>query len=249
MRVLLLHPDDDFHGSWTRQHWDSVIDLGRAPKSFYDERSAALGCPVFSVFDLAVEVADLKIWRHLLEPGMGRVVDRFGIDWWDVISHMLQPELQDVRLALRLAEKLSGCRTLAVSRPSVTAEALRLQLEIPLQVLHGGLRKRLVRSVLRRGSAVANLSLEQLRQVVYDKYDPHYVWRRKLAGAPTQSLEWRSKWKSESEIRIGAGCAASVGLFECHENRTQLRRNLARAEIPSGSRPRVRSSLAGSGEC
>ncbi len=199
MRVLLLHPDDDFHGSWTRQHWDSVIDLGRAPKSFYDERSAALGCPVFSVFDLAVEVADLKIWRHLLEPGMGRVVDRFGIDWWDVISHMLQPELQDVRLALRLAEKLSGCRTLAVSRPSVTAEALRLQLGIPLQVLHGGLRKRLVRSVLRRGSAVANLSLEQLRQVVYDKYDPHYVWRRKLAGATTQSSKWRSKWKSKSE--------------------------------------------------
>ena len=106
MRVLLLHPDDDFHGSWTRQHWDSVIDLGRAPKSFYDERSAALGCPVFSIFDLAVEVEDLQIWRHLLEPGMGRVVDRFGIDWWDVISLMLQPELQDVRLALRLAEKL-----------------------------------------------------------------------------------------------------------------------------------------------
>ena len=116
MRVLLLHPDDDFHGSWTRQHWDSVIDLGRAPKSFYDEQSAALGCPVFSVFDLAVEVKDMQIWRPLLEPGMGRVVDGFGIDWWDVISVALQPELQDVRLALRLAQKLKGCRTLVVSR-------------------------------------------------------------------------------------------------------------------------------------
>ena len=91
MRVLLLHPDDDFHGSWTRQHWDSVIDLGRAPKSFYDERSAALGCPIFSILDLAVEVEDLQIWRHLFAPGMGRVVDRFGIDWWDVISLLLQP--------------------------------------------------------------------------------------------------------------------------------------------------------------
>jgi hypothetical protein len=191
MRVLLLHPDDDFHGSWTRQHWDSVIDLGRAPKSFYDERSAALGCPVFSIFDLAVEVEDLRIWRHLLAPGMGRVVDRFGIDWWDVISLMLQPELQYVRLALRLAEKLQGCRTLTVSQSSVMAEALRVQLGIPLQVLHGGVRKRLVRSVLRRGRAVANLSFEQLRQVVYDKYDPHYRWRKKLA--PAQSS------KSESE--------------------------------------------------
>jgi hypothetical protein len=195
MRVLLLHPNDDFHGSWTSQHWDLVIDLGRAPKSFYDDRSAALGRPVFSVFDLAVEVEDLQIWRPLLELGMGRVVDRFGIDWWDVISLVLQPELQDVQLALRLAEKLKGCRTLAVSRPSATAEAVRLQLGIPLQVLDRGLRKRLVRSILRRGGAVANLSFEQLRQVVYDKYDPHYRWRRKLAGAPAQS----SKWKSKSE--------------------------------------------------
>ncbi len=199
MRVLLLHPDDNFHGSWKRQHWDSVIDLGRAPKSFYDQWSATLGCPVFSVFDLAVEVADLQIWRRLLELGVGQVVDGFGIDWWDVISLMLQPELQDVRLALRLAEKLSGCRTLVVSRPSVTAEVLRLQLRIPLQVLHGGLRKRLVRSVLRRGNALANLSFEQLRQVVYDKYDPHYRWRRKFAGSPAQSVNWKSKWRSESE--------------------------------------------------
>src|ERR1035437_5365933 len=191
MRVLLLHPDDDFHGSWTRQHWDSVIDLGRAPNSFYDERSAALGCPVFSIFDLAVEVEDLQIWRHLLASGMGRVVDRFGIDWWDVISLLLQPELQDVRLALRLAEKLQGCRTLAVSRPSLMAEALRVQLGIPLQVLHGGLRKRLVRGVLRRSRAVANLTFEQLRQVVYDKYDPHYRWRRKVA--PVQSSKSQSE--------------------------------------------------------
>ncbi|HYU44761.1 MAG TPA: hypothetical protein VEK84_01125 [Terriglobales bacterium] len=189
MRVFLLHPDDAFHGSWTGQHWDSVVDLGRAPKAFYDEWSARLGCPVFSIFDLALEVEDLQIWRRLLELGMGRVVDRFGIDWWDVIGLLLQPELQDVRLALRLAEKLSGCRTLVVSRASVMPEVVRLQLGIPLEVLRRGLQKRLVRGVRRRGAAVANLSLVQLRQVVYDKYDPHYVWRRKVARPPKRWSE------------------------------------------------------------
>ena len=188
MHVLLLHPDDEFSGSWTHQHWDSVIDLGRAPKSFYDERAAALGCPVFSIFDLAVEVEDLQIWRHLFAPGLGRVVDRFGIDWWDVISMLLQPELQEIQLALRLADRLAGCRTLVASRPSVAAEVVRLQLGIPLQVLRRGLRQRLGDGVLRRGLAVLDLSSVQLRQVVYDKYDPHYVWRRKLAGRPAQSL-------------------------------------------------------------
>ncbi len=137
----------------------------------------------------------MQVWRHLLKPGMGRVVDRFGIDWWDVISHMLQPELQDVRLALRLAENLRGCRTLAISRPSVMAEVLRLQLGIPLQVLHRGLTKRLLHGIMRRSAAAVNLSSEQLLQVVYDKYDPHYRWRRKLAQPSTQS----SEWKSESE--------------------------------------------------
>ena len=189
MRVLLLHPDDDFQGSWTRQHWDSVIDLGRAPTSFYEEQAAALGCPVFSIFDLAIEVDDMQIWRRLLEAGMGRVVDRFGIDWWDVISLALQPDLQEVRLALRLAVNLKGCRTLVASRASLTASALQLQLGIPLHVLQSGWAKRLVRGIMRRGTVAWNLSFEQLRQVVYDKYDPHYRWRRTLTQAPSQSCD------------------------------------------------------------
>jgi hypothetical protein len=144
----------------------------------------------------AVEIEDLRIWRRLLELGMGRVVDRFGIDWWDVIGLVLQPELQDVQLALRLAGKLGRCRTLAASRPSVMAEALRLRLGIPLQLFHRRLQKRLVPRILRRSvTAAANLSFEQLLQVVYDKYDPHYHWRRKLAGPSAQAV----KGKSESE--------------------------------------------------
>jgi hypothetical protein len=189
MRVLLVHPEDDFHGPWNRQRWDFVIDLGRAPRSFYDQQSAALGCPVSSVFDLAIEVEDMQIWRHLLAPGMGCVVDRFGIDWWDVISLMLHPELQDVRIALRLAEKLKGCRSLAVSQPSEMADALRIELGIPLQVFNQGLLKSLVRGVVRRGAAARDLNSAQLLQVIYDKYDPHYRWRSKFAGRARQSGE------------------------------------------------------------
>jgi hypothetical protein len=192
MRVFLLHPADSFNGSWRHERWDYVVDLGRAPKSFYDERSVEMGCPVFSIFDLAVEVQDSQAWRQLLELGMGQVVDRFGIDWWDVIGVMLQSELQDVRLALRLAERLEGCRTPVTSRPSLTAEVLALELEVPLQVLHRGVRQRLVGNILRRGIAAADLGFIQLRQVVYDKYDPHYRWRRKLAGPPPQPSKGKS---------------------------------------------------------
>jgi hypothetical protein len=188
MRVLLLHPDDRFDGSWTKQRWDSIVDLGRAPHSFYQQTSATLGCPVFSIYELAVEVGDLQTLRELFGLGMGQVVDRFGIDWWDIISLMLQPELQNVRLAIRLAKGIQGCRTLAVSRPSTTAEAVSLHLGVPLQVLDRGVGRRLAFDILHRGSAVANLGFVQARQVIYDKYDPLYVWRRKLAQAPDSRI-------------------------------------------------------------
>jgi hypothetical protein len=198
MRVLLLHPDDPFDGSWARQRWDSIVDLGRAPNSFYEQISARLGYPVFSISELAVEVDDLQTLREMFALGMGQVVDRFGIDWWDVISLMLQPELQDVRLALRLAERLKGCRTLAVSRPSTTGEAVALHLGVPVQVLDRGFGKRLASDLLRRGRAVANLGFAQTRQVVYDKYDPHYRWRRKLA----ESTNFRASHPSEPMVLL-----------------------------------------------
>ncbi len=157
--------------------------------SFYGERGAMLGCPVFSIFDLAIEVEDVQIWRSLLEPGLGRLVDDFGIDWWDVISLVLQEELQQVRLALRLAERLRGCGELVSSQPSLTTEVLGLELGSPAQFLSHALPRRLVRIIRRRGAATTNLSSEQLLQVVYDKYDPHYRWRRKVVARQAKSSD------------------------------------------------------------
>ena len=67
--------------------------------------------PSSAVRSLAFSIlpSKLKICRFgvlFYEPGLGRVVDDFGIDWWDVISLLLHEELQQVRLALRLAERL-----------------------------------------------------------------------------------------------------------------------------------------------
>src|SRR5580698_2443790 len=114
MRVLLLHPEDDVEGTWSRERWDLIVDLGRAPKSSYEEWSRRLGCRVFSIFDLAIEVEDLRVWRGLLALGLGRVVDHCGIDWWDVLGLLLQAELENLRLVMRLAEELRRCGTLAV---------------------------------------------------------------------------------------------------------------------------------------
>ena len=95
--------------------------------------------------------------------------------------------MQSVQLGLRLAGKIKGCQTLAATRNSVEAEAVSHQLGVPLQLLGRALPVRALYGAIRRGAVARNLSSEKLLQVVYDKYDPHYFWRRKLAGPPRQA--------------------------------------------------------------
>jgi hypothetical protein len=189
MRVLLLHPEDSFSGSWKNEHWDWIVDLGRAPKSFYDERSAEFCCPVSSIYDFAVEIEDAQVWRELFAVGMGHVVDRSGVDWWNVVGLLLQPEMQDIRLAVRLAEKLGKGCALTASRPSLLASAVELHLGAPLRVLQSGVDARIRNRVVRYRTALRNLSFGQLRQVVHDKFDPHYRWRRNFAAAAAPSSQ------------------------------------------------------------
>jgi hypothetical protein len=189
MRVLLLHPEDDFSDRWKHEHWDWIVDLGRAPKSFYDERSAEFCCPVSSIYDFAVEIEDLQVWRDLLAMGMGRVVDRLGVDWWSVVALLLQQDMQDIRLTKRLAEKLGRECTLTASRPSLLASALQMHLGAPLQVRQSRIDARMRNRATRYHTALRNLSFGQLRQVVHDKFDPHYRWRRNFAAAVTRSSQ------------------------------------------------------------
>jgi hypothetical protein len=198
MNILLLHPEDafqeSFHDSWSRERWDMIVDLGRAPKSFYEEWSRKLDRPVFSIIDLAVELEDLAVWRELLEPGLGRVVDRYGIDWWNVISILLWPRMQELRLAQRLADEIGKCETITASRKSAIADALQIRLQCRLKILNLGLMsmglpRRLRDRLGRYKRAATNLSFDQLRQVVYDKYDPGYARRRKFAGKVERSTQ------------------------------------------------------------
>ncbi len=189
MRVLLLHPEDDFSNRLKSQRWDSIVDLARAPKSFYDERSATLGCSVSSIYDLAIEIADAQVWRDLFAVGMGRVVDRFGVDWWDVVGLSLHSDLQDIRLAARLAEKLGGNCALTASRPSLLARAVQMQLGSPLRARQSGIDARLRNRFSRYKTAVRNLSFGQMRQVAHDKFDPHFRWRRNFAAPVAPSSQ------------------------------------------------------------
>ncbi len=109
MKILLLYPEDKFPLTGGGA-WDLVIDLARAPHSTYEQWSRETNCPVISLYDFAEEIEDLHHTRELLQFGMGQMVDEWGIDWWDVMSLMIVPELQQLMLLSRLAKQLPpGC--------------------------------------------------------------------------------------------------------------------------------------------
>jgi hypothetical protein len=179
MKILVLHREDGLRSLKHSDRFDLIIDLGRAPLSTYEQWSGEAGCPVSSIYDVAEEITDLYRTRELLQFGMGQIVDGNGIDWWDVMSLMIVPELQQFMLLSRLARKLlPGCE-LHTSRPGPLATALKILSGGRLTNLESSLSSKL-RRARRYVEVVSGLDTAQLSQVLQDKYDPEHRIRRRL---------------------------------------------------------------------
>lgn len=180
MKILLLHPEDKFLQPGRGDGWDLVIDFGRAPVSTYERWSREGNCRVISLYDFAEEIEDLQRTREPLQFGMGQIVDGSGIDWWDVMSLMIVPELQQLILLARLAKTLPpGCE-LHTTRPGPLAAALKVLNGGRLINLENGL-SATFRRARRYVEVVSGLDAAQLSQVLQDKFDPEHRIRRRLA--------------------------------------------------------------------
>jgi hypothetical protein len=180
MRVLLLHPEDELPAERAGKKWDLIVDLGRAPVATYERWRSQTGCRVISLYDFAKDVEDLHRIRELLQLGMGQWTDGLGIDWWDVLSLMIEPDLRQLMLVGRLARELpAGCE-LYSSRSSTLATAL--------QALTGAKKVR-VETGFRPGmrwarhyrDVFSQLDTAQMSQAFQDKFDREHFVRRRLA--------------------------------------------------------------------
>jgi hypothetical protein len=180
MKVLLLHPEDDLPRTPGKM-WDVVVDLGRAPRSLYERWRQHCGCEVLSLYDFAEEIEDLYRIRTLLQLGSGQLVDAEGIDWWNVLSLELVPELLRLSLAQRLSRRLGAACELRVSRPDVVASALAFmggsRLRIP-----GGTARTWPCKITHYSQLLTKLDRHQLTQVLEDKLHLNGLGRRPPAG-------------------------------------------------------------------
>ena len=178
MKVLLLHPDDPIPA--LDKGWDLVVDLGRAPAATYANWSQQARARVVSLYDFAREREDLQRVRELLQLGMGRWVDASGIDWWDVLSLLIEPDLRQLILIGRLARELKGGCELYASRSGAAATALQALTGAQSVRIEAGFHP-VRRWAQHYRSVFAQLDRAQISQVVQDKFDREHGLRRRLA--------------------------------------------------------------------
>jgi hypothetical protein len=180
MRVLLLHPEDELPAERSGGTWDLVVDLGRAPLATYERWSAQRGGRVISLYDFAGGFEDRHRVRELFQLGMGQWVDGSGIDWWDVVSLMIEPDLRQLMMIGRLAHELpAGCELYA-SRSSTLATALQTFTGAKQVSRAGGFRPGM-RWARHYRDVFAQLDRAQMSQAFQDKFDREHFVRRRLA--------------------------------------------------------------------
>jgi hypothetical protein len=179
MKVLLLHPEDDFSLHQFPRTWDLVVDFARAPASTYARWSANSACPVISIYGFAKGIDDLRSCGELLRCGAGCLVDRHGIDWWDVLSLGIVPELLQLMLLNRFAEYVdSSCQFYATRQFWQAAILQRSGRALAvLETDSASIRRRF----RHYGKVLANLDAAKLWQVIQDRFDRNHTVRARFS--------------------------------------------------------------------
>ena len=181
MKVLLLHPEDSMPATPPSGGWDLIVDFGRAPSATYERWRKATGSRVVSLYDFDRGFEDGQRIRKLLHLGLGRWVDRLEVDWWDVLSLMIESDLRQLLRIGRLASELAPDFELYASRSTGMVKALQIMVGAGPVRLGNGLLP-VMRWARHYRETFFRLDAAQIRQVVQDKFDPQHAIRRRLAG-------------------------------------------------------------------
>ena len=177
MRVLLLHPDDALDGGpWSGMQWDLVVDLGWAGRCSYASMATRLACPVISLQELDDPLGHAAKLREQLALGLGCMVDRYGIDWWEFANPYRVPVLDQILHAARLSEQIPRDAELVATRPHFVARIL--------SELRGSEHKTIQDvpagrfSFERYARLLRAFTPQALAQIAFDKWDADYSVRR-----------------------------------------------------------------------
>jgi hypothetical protein len=181
MKILLIHSEDDPEkGPWSNLHWERVLDLGMGGKNGYERWNQQFQCPVTTLDSQRHGLDDFRRVRELLGLGCGRLLDEHGLDWWEIMSIVLHRELETLILLERFALTVGSDDEVHVSRPGLHAHLLQCLLARP--VTNFPLRRGAQKTGLGHYLRVSyKLSVPQMVDVFWDKYDSGYQFRGRLS--------------------------------------------------------------------
>jgi hypothetical protein len=184
VKVLLLHPDDAPDGGpWSGMQWDLVVDLGWAGRCAYARLAKILACPVRSLQELGDPQTHAAKLRELLAIGLGRIVDRYGIDWWEFATPYRAPLLDQILQAARLSEQIPRDAELVATRPHLLVQILSLIRHSEIKTVFSPAGTGLLASVKRYPRLLRTFTPAVLAQIAFDKWDTDYSVRRWFARA------------------------------------------------------------------
>jgi hypothetical protein len=186
MKVLLLHPEDDaLDPRWRSRRWDSVIDLGFAGANTYAAWQDHFGCPVTPLPRL--EFSAMPPIRKILFSGLGHMLDAHGLDWWELISIRFHEPLERLAGLTRVSAAWDGPVEPSVTRPCFQSRALELLTGRSCRPLSAASESS--QKFSRVARTLSNLSFSDVAQIVGDKFDARYRWRRQWTPTPSPSRE------------------------------------------------------------
>jgi len=188
MKILAVHSEDDpDQGLWAGLHWDRIVDLGLGGARTYERWAARFACSVRPLDAFRSGFDDLRHVADLLARGTGRLVDRYDLDWWEIMSILLVEQLQRVILLQKFVQTLEPGDEVHVSRPGFHADVLRLLLGSRLQIFP--VEKDAKRGLPHYWRVSTRLSRRQIVDIFWDKYDPGYQVRGRLLGGRRTSAQ------------------------------------------------------------
>lgn len=179
MKVLLLHPDDSVeYGPWSGMQWDLVVDLGWAGRCAYAGLAKSLACPMRSLQELADPQAHAARLRELLAIGLGRIVDHYGIDWWEFATPYRAPLLDQILQAAQLSKEIPSHAEMIATRPHLVGQILSLIRNTEIKTVLSPAATDMFASVKRYPRLLRTFTPAVLTQIAFDKWDTDYSIRR-----------------------------------------------------------------------
>jgi hypothetical protein len=179
MKILLLNPEDTAEGgAWSRESWDLIVDLGFAGTEAYARNSRSLNSRFLSIHEFARYPESYRWVNQFLERGRGRLLDRRGLDWWEILANEGYQDLHIFYLFRQFQRELRiGQIELAGSRPhrfTRIAEQVFGSSVRYFELDRAGLIDRSLHAL----RSARKLQPAQIAEIVFDKWDSGYQVRR-----------------------------------------------------------------------